>query len=129
MAILLSFVRISHPSQFVPIWKILARVRNGLLQVEEPESRMLNASGTILGWAYFAAFQEFGPAFRITGLPGQQDCSAGKSEHGNPSSHTCHAREKEDEGKAKPVTPELHEDLWVLWVANPASGSGGAPVS
>lgn len=96
-------------------------------QVEEPESRMLNAFDTLLGWAYFAVFQEFGPAFRISGLPDQLDCSAGKSKHANPSSNTCHAREKE--GKAKPVTPELHGDLWVLWVTNPASGSGGAPVS
>lgn len=98
-----------------------------MLQVEEPESRMLNASGTMLGWAYFSVFQEFGPAFRIRGLPNQQDCSAGKSKHANPSSNTCHTCEKE--GKAKSVTTELHEDLWVLWVANPASGSGGAPVS
>lgn len=88
---------------------------------------MLNASGTMLGWAYLAVFQEFGPAFRIRGLPGQQDCSAGKSKNANPSSNTCHTREKE--GKAKPVTPELHEDLCVLWVANPASGSGRVPVS
>lgn len=85
---------------------------------------MLNASGTMLGWAYFAVFQESGPAFRIRGLPGQQDCSAGKSKHANPSSNTY----PEKEGKAKPVTPELHEDLWVLWVANPASRSGRVPV-
>lgn len=32
-----------------------------MLQAEKPESRMLDASGTMLGWAYFAVFQRFGP--------------------------------------------------------------------
>lgn len=85
-----------------------------------------------LCWTEFIlqCFQGFGPV-----LEESEACRVSnnvqlvKASMRTPSSNTCHPCEKDKEAKCEPVTPALHEDLWVLLVVNPASGLGEVPVS